>query len=97
MRSWFPRFTTDATVVHDDTAIVEAIAAIGDEFDFYGRRRVNESMALAGSISAQEPPINRRSFPELSASTFPRPATRRSSDPVVRRARSLVEPSALGF
>jgi putative transposase len=28
------------TAVHDDTAIVEAIAAICDEFEFYGWRRV---------------------------------------------------------
>jgi hypothetical protein len=33
--------------VHDDTAIVEAIAAICDEFEFYGWRRVRAEPAAS--------------------------------------------------
>jgi putative transposase len=36
--------------VHDDTAIVEAIAAICDEFEFYGWRRVRAELRHRGMI-----------------------------------------------
>ena len=38
------------TTVHDDTAIVEAIAAICDEFEFYGWRRVRAELRHRGMI-----------------------------------------------
>ena len=38
------------TAVHDDTAIVEAIAAICDEFEFYGWRRVRAELRHRGMI-----------------------------------------------
>ena len=38
------------TAVHDDTAIVEAIAAICDEFEFYGWRRVRAGLRHRGMI-----------------------------------------------
>ena len=38
------------TAVHDDTAIVEAIAAICDEFEFYGWRRVRAELGHRGMI-----------------------------------------------
>jgi putative transposase len=38
------------TAVHDDTAIVEAIAAICDEFEFYGWRRVHAELRHRGMI-----------------------------------------------
>ena len=38
------------TAVHDDTAIVEAIAAICDEFEFYGLRRVRAELRHRGMI-----------------------------------------------
>ena len=37
-------------VAHDDTAIVEAIAAICDEFEFYGWRRVCAELRHRGMI-----------------------------------------------
>ena len=36
--------------VHDDTAIVEAIAAICEEFEFYGWRRVRAELRHRGMI-----------------------------------------------
>jgi hypothetical protein len=43
--------------VHDDTAIVEAIAAICDEFEFYGWRRVRaEPAASRHDRQSQEDP-----------------------------------------
>jgi putative transposase len=38
------------TAVHDDTAIVEAIAAICDAFEFYGWRRVRAELRHRGMI-----------------------------------------------
>src|SRR5580693_9802950 len=38
------------TAAHDDTAIVEAIAAICDEFEFYGWRRVRAELRHRGMI-----------------------------------------------
>jgi len=38
------------TAVHDDTAIVEAIAAICDEFEFYGWRRVRAELRHRGML-----------------------------------------------
>jgi putative transposase len=38
------------TAVHDDTAIVEAIAAICNEFEFYGWRRVRAELRHRGMI-----------------------------------------------
>jgi transposase InsO family protein len=38
------------TAVHDDTAIVEAIAAICEEFEFYGWRRVRAELRHRGMI-----------------------------------------------
>jgi putative transposase len=38
------------TAVHDDTVIVEAIAAICDEFEFYGWRRVRAELGHRGMI-----------------------------------------------
>ncbi len=43
-------FYDDPTPVHDDTMIVEAIAAICDEFEFYGWRRVRAELRHRGMI-----------------------------------------------
>ena len=43
-------FYDDPTGVHDDTAIVEAIAAICDEFEAYGWRRVRAELRHRGMI-----------------------------------------------
>ena len=43
-------FYDEPTAVHDDTAIVEAIAAICDEFEFYGWRRVRAGLRHRGLI-----------------------------------------------
>ena len=40
----------EPTAAHDDTAIVEAIAAICDEFEFYGWRRVRAELRHRGMI-----------------------------------------------
>ena len=42
--------TTNRTPTHDDTAIVEAIAAICDEFEAYGWRRVRADLRHRGMI-----------------------------------------------
>ena len=39
-------FYDGPTSVHDDTTIVEAIAAICDEFEFYGWRRVRAELSI---------------------------------------------------
>jgi putative transposase len=41
-------FYDDPTGAHDDTAIVEAIAAICDEFEAYGWRRVRAELRHRG-------------------------------------------------
>ncbi len=43
-------FYDEPTAAHDDTAIVEAIAAICDEFEFYGWRRVRAELRHRGMI-----------------------------------------------
>jgi putative transposase len=43
-------FYDDPTATHNDTAIVEAIAAICDEFEFYGWRRVRAELQHRGMI-----------------------------------------------
>jgi putative transposase len=43
-------FYDDPSVSHDDTAIVEAIAAICDEFEAYGWRRVRAELRHRGMI-----------------------------------------------
>ena len=43
-------FYDEPTPAHDDTAIVEAIAAICDEFEFYGWRRVRAELQHRGMI-----------------------------------------------
>ena len=43
-------FYDEPTAVRDDTAIVEAIAAICDEFEFYGWRRVRAELRHRGLI-----------------------------------------------
>ena len=43
-------FYDEPTAAHDDTAIVEAIAAICDEFEFYGWRRVRAELQHRGMI-----------------------------------------------
>ena len=43
-------FYDDPTAAHDDTAIVEAIAAICDEFEFYGWRRIHAELRHRGRI-----------------------------------------------
>jgi len=43
-------FYDDPTAAHDDTAIVEAIAAICDEFEAYGWRRVRAELRHRGMI-----------------------------------------------
>ena len=43
-------FYDEPTVAQDDTAIVEAIAAICDEFEFYGWRRVRAELRHRGMI-----------------------------------------------
>ena len=43
-------FYDQPTVAHDDTAIVEAIAAICDEFEFYDWRRVRAELRHRGMI-----------------------------------------------
>ena len=39
-------FYDEPTPTHDDTAIVEAIAAICDEFEAYGWRRVRSNCGI---------------------------------------------------
>ncbi len=43
-------FYDEPTLAQDDTAIVEAIAAICDEFEFYGWRRVRAELQHRGTI-----------------------------------------------
>ena len=43
-------FYDEPPPAHDDTAIVEAIAAICDEFEFYGWRRVRAELRHRGLI-----------------------------------------------
>ena len=43
-------FYDEPTAAHDDTVIVEAIAAICDEFEFYGWRRVRAELRHRGMI-----------------------------------------------
>jgi putative transposase len=43
-------FYEEPIAAHDDTAIVEAIAAICDEFEFYGWRRVRAELRHRGMI-----------------------------------------------
>jgi putative transposase len=43
-------FYEEPIVAHDDTAIVEVIAAICDEFEFYGWRRVRAELRHRGLI-----------------------------------------------
>jgi putative transposase len=43
-------FYDQPTVAHDDTAIVEAMAATCDEFEFYGRRRRRAELRHRGMI-----------------------------------------------
>ncbi len=43
-------FYDEPTAAHDDTAIVEAIAAVCDEFEFYGWRRVRAELRHRGMI-----------------------------------------------
>ena len=43
-------FYDDRTCAHDDTAIVEAMAAICDEFEFYGWRRVRAELRHRGMV-----------------------------------------------
>jgi putative transposase len=43
-------FYDQLAATHDDTAIVEAIAAIWDEFEFYGWRRVRAELRHRGMI-----------------------------------------------
>ena len=43
-------FYEEPNVEHDDTAIVEVIAAICDEFEFYGWRRVRAELRHRGLI-----------------------------------------------
>ncbi len=43
-------FYDDPTAAHDDTAIVEAMAAICDEFEFYGWRRVRAELRHRGMV-----------------------------------------------
>jgi putative transposase len=44
------RPSTTIRAAHDDTAIGEAIAAICDEFEFYGWRRVRAELRHRGMI-----------------------------------------------
>jgi hypothetical protein len=43
-------FYDHPVAAHDDSAIVEAIAAICDEFEFYGWRRVRAELRHRGMI-----------------------------------------------
>jgi hypothetical protein len=43
-------FYNHPVAAHDDTAIVEAIAAVCDEFEFYGWRRVRAGLRHRGMI-----------------------------------------------
>ena len=43
-------FDDEPTVAHDDTAIVEVMAAICDEFEFYGWRRVRAELRHRGMV-----------------------------------------------
>jgi putative transposase len=47
--------------LHDDAAIVEAIAAICDEFEFYGWRRGRAELRHRGMIVNHKPPARARS------------------------------------
>jgi HTH-like domain len=50
--------------LHDDTAIVEAIAAICDEFEFYGWRRGRAELRHLGMIVNHKPHARARSAAE---------------------------------
>ena len=47
-------FYDDRTPAHDDTAIVEVMAAICDEFEFYGWRRVRAELRHRGMVVSRQ-------------------------------------------